>query len=271
LPTSNDVYATKYAAASLLAYTYWMQNNYTACIQYADEVINSNQFSLDPDVDIFNAVDSFQVDSYTKTPEGIFFAASYLPQSDARNDNFRNYIPGGTPAMFSMSQEFLQFMQLNSVDKRYSILTDYNSTQGQTHSLRFGTQVQNFPFFSVPILRLTILKLIRAESLAASGGDLSIARADLDALRQRAFPDGVNYHLDANLSATQVVSAAWEEFRKETFCEGLWIDVLRRRGAMGENIVIREAPWNCPGMAIQFPNSEGTGVGFIFNPERGCN
>ena len=53
--------------------------------------------------------------------------------------------------------------------------------------------------------------------------------------------------------------------------EGLWVDQLKRRGARGENINVRNAPWNCNGMAIQCPQSEGTGVSFVFNPQGGCN
>jgi hypothetical protein len=163
-------------------------------------------------------------------------------------------------------------MSLNPADKRFSQLVAMNASQGQWHSLRFGrTAATANPFFSVPILRLTVLKLIRAESLASMGTNLSTAISDLNDLRERAFPTGTDFQLNPNLTPELVVQQCWEEFRKETFCEGLWLDVIRRRGAAGEDYQIRNAPWNCPGMAIQFPNSEGTGSSFIFNPERGCN
>ena len=45
---------------------------------------------------------------------------------------------------------------------------------------------------------------------------------------------------------------------------GLWVEQLQRRGAM-EDITIRNAPWNCPGMALQFSASEGNVAGFEFN------
>lgn len=270
LPVSNGIYATKDAAAAMLAYVYYMQNDYTNCEAYASEVINSGRYTLHADVDVFEALDTTL--TFPETSEGIFFAHSYPSLNDARNDNFKGYIPGTAPASFSMSEEFYNFMSLNPADKRFNQLVAMNASQGQWHSLRFGRSSTTVnQFFSVPILRLSVLKLIRAEALASLGTNLSTAIGDLNDLRERAFPEGTDFELDPNLTATQVVQQCWEEFRKETFCEGLWLDVLRRRGAMGEDIQIRNAPWNCPGMAIQFPNSEGTGSSFIFNPERGCN
>ena len=52
---------------------------------------------------------------------------------------------------------------------------------------------------------------------------------------------------------------------------GLWVEQLQRRGAMGEDIMIRNAPWDCPGMALQFSASEGNVAGFEFNEVGGCN
>lgn len=269
LPEENGVLANRYAAAALLAYTNYVMNNYQACEQWASVVINSGLYTLDPSVDVFHAQDTLS--QSVRTPEGIFFAASYLPFSDSRNGDFRgNYLPQGLPTQLSMSSEFAQFIQLNAVDKRYTQLVLPNQS-GQTQSLRFGTRDANNPFFSVPILRLSVMHLIRAEALAQLGTDLPTAIADLEALRQRAYPTGTDYSIDPSTSASALVEIARDEFRKETFCEGLWLDLQRRKGVLGENVLIRNAPWNCPGMAIQFPNSEGTGAGFIFNPEGGCN
>jgi starch-binding outer membrane protein, SusD/RagB family len=269
LPLANGLYATKDAAAALLSYVLWMQNKYQEAADFAAEIINSGRYTLHPDLDVFEAQDT--TNTNPETPEGIFFAHSYLPTSDARNDYYRNYLPQTTPSMLGMSQEFLQFMQLNPVDKRYTEMVSVNSQSGQVNSLRFGKRLENNPFFSVPLLRLTVVKLIRAFSLIELNTDGLTAIGDLNDLRQRAFPEGVDFAIDPSTSFINLRDIVDEEFRKETFCEGLWIDVLRKRGAQGENVLIRSSPWNCPGMAIQFPNSEGTGAGFIFNPERGCN
>ena len=52
---------------------------------------------------------------------------------------------------------------------------------------------------------------------------------------------------------------------------GLWVEQLQRHGAMGEDVTIRNAPWDCPGMALQFSASEGNVAGFEFNEVGGCN
>ena len=67
------------------------------------------------------------------------------------------------------------------------------------------------------------------------------------------------------------IAAARGELRKETVCEGHWLNHLKRFGVMGEEVEIRGASWDCPGMALQFPNGESSISGFVFNPEGGCN
>jgi starch-binding outer membrane protein, SusD/RagB family len=179
-------------------------------------------------------------------------------------------MPGTSPTTFSLSLEFLQFMQLNGSDRRYQHLVQNNSNTGQVQSLRFGKSNQNNPFFSVPLSRLTVMLLIRAEAYANLNSSLDIAIADINSLRDRAFP-GISNHVAEGTSGQDMIDIIQNEFRKETFCEGLWVDVERRNGIAGQPVLIRNAPWDCPGMAIQFPNSEGTGADFVFNPEGGCN
>jgi hypothetical protein len=118
-------------------------------------------------------------------------------------------------------------------------------------------------------VHLTGLMLLRAEALAESGGDLGTAIADINAIRDRAFGEG-NNPLDAGSDAQAVIAAARDEYRKETAGEGAWTDQLLRRGAAGEDITIRDASWNCPGMSLQFPNNETTSAGFVLNEEGGC-
>ena len=104
------------------------------------------------------------------------------------------------------------------------------------------------------------------------GGDLNLTTAinDINEVRDRAFGVGLN-NLSASSTASEVIAAARREYRIETMGEGKWINQLKRIGAKGENVVVRNAPWNCPGMALQFPNSEFTSALFVGNPEGGCN
>ncbi len=269
LPASNGFYANKYAAASLLAYTYWIQNDYANCVTYCDAVVNSGQFSLEPSIDSFHAWTAEAQN--TDNPELIFGSNSIQTNNDVRNGGYtgmyRAY--GVTGATLSMSEEVNSLFSLSAIDSRADWIV---FAGGQYQLTRFGTSATNnagINFFDLPILRYTVVKLIRAESLGALGTDLSTAIADLNEIRDRAFGAGV-FPVSTGASAAEVVDIAQDEFRKETLGEGLYLDLQQRRGAAGQNVLIRNAPWNCPGMAVQFPNSEGTGVDFVFNPEGGC-
>ena len=67
----------------------------------------------------------------------------------------------------------------------------------------------------------------------------------------------------------KVIDAARDEFRKETACEGSGRTAAPTR-RMGEDITIRDAAWDCPGMSLQFSNTESTVQGFELNEEGGC-
>jgi hypothetical protein len=112
--------------------------------------------------------------------------------------------------------------------------------------------------------------LLRAEAIAENGGDLNTAREDLNKILNRAFEPGTNQISEA-ATAEEIIAEARRQYRIELVGEGKYTEQLRRYGVMGENIIIRDAPYDCPGMAIQFPNAESTVIGFELNPEGGCN
>ena len=125
-------------------------------------------------------------------------------------------------------------------------------------------------YFNVPVFHLTDLKLLRAEALAESGGDLSLAVQDVNDIKERAYGHSAN-NLQATATASEIIAAAQYERRIEMFGEGDRIQQLKRRGAIeNENIFIRTNPWNCNGMVIQFPISEKSAI-FEMNPSGGCN
>ncbi len=272
LPPSNGYYANKYAAAALLAYTYFLQNDFSNCVQYANLVINSGEYQLEPTLDSFHAW-TLEAQN-TPNPEMIFGSNSIF-QSDYQDSRvgsftglYRSYSITG--ATLSLSTEAYNAIAQTPADLRNQWLHQANN---QNQLTRFGTAATNtlnINYFDLPFLRLTHLKLIRAESLGEMGMNLSTAIADLNDIRNRAFLPGTN-EVSPTASASDIIQFAREEFRKETLAEGLYIDQLKRRGARGEAITIRNAPWNCDGMAIQFPLSENTGVDFVFNPSGGCN
>jgi starch-binding outer membrane protein, SusD/RagB family len=269
LPENNGAYASKYAAAAMLSMVYFQKFDYANAKQFAEVVINSNQFSLEPTLDAFHAMDSSY--QFQNNPENIFSIVSVNSPTvlDYRNEGFRdNYWPGAAGAQLSLSEEFYNFMVLTPSDKRYQewVLSE----NGQFRSLRFGSNADQTYFFPIPILRLTVINLIHAEACAQTGSNLQAAIDEINAIRERAYAPTPN-PIDNNSSASEIIDVAREEFRKETFCEGLWIDQIKRIGASEGNYIVRGAPWNCPGMAIQFPVNEFNGNSFVGNDEGGCN
>jgi hypothetical protein len=261
LPETNGNYASKNAAAGLLAMVYFQMNNFVQAEQYASLVINSGMYTMSDTLDRFPATPEVN-------PETVFGIVSSNPGADhvdQRTDNFiGNYNAGGAlPPNLMFANELYQFTNLNSADDRLGWM---QSSGGKYKNRRFENKV----FFNIPIIYLTELKLIRAECLGEMGGDLTVAINDINDVRDRAFGVGLN-DLSSSSTAAEVIAAARREYRIETMGEGKWINQLKRMGAKGENIYVRNAPWNCPGMALQFPNSEFTSALFVGNPEGGCN
>ena len=261
LPESNGNYAKQDAAAGLLAMVYFQMNNYVQAEQYASLVINNGNYFMRDTLDRFPATPEVNLE----TVFGIVSSNPGADHVDQRTDNFiGNYNAGGVlPPNLMFSNELYQFTNLNSADDRLGWM---QSSGGKYKNRRFENKV----FFNIPIIYLTELRLIRAECLGEMGSQLEVAISDINEIRGRAFGAGLN-DLSSGSTPAEVIAAARREYRIETMGEGKWIDQLKRIGAKGENIVVRNAPWNCPGMALQFPNSEFTSALFVGNPEGGCN
>ena len=261
LPESNGNYATKDAAAGLLAMVYFQMNNYVEAEHFASLVINFGNYTMRDTLDRFPATPEVNLE----TVFGIVSSNPGADHVDQRTDNFiGNYNAGGVlPPNLMFSNELYQFTNLNSADDRLGWM---QSSGGKYKNRRFENKV----FFNIPIIYLTELKLIRAECLGEMGSQLEVAISDINEIRGRAFGAGLN-DLSSGSTPAEVIAAARREYRIETMGEGKWIDQLKRIGAKGENVVVRDAPWNCPGMALQFPNSEFTSALFVGNPEGGCN
>jgi hypothetical protein len=88
---------------------------------------------------------------------------------------------------------------------------------------------------------------------------------DINEVRNRAGLPNVTI-----TSGAEAAAYAISERRIELCFEGERVHVLKRMGVLGEINEIRGAPWDCPGMVLQFPNSEITFPGFVLNPEAGC-
>ena len=254
LPETNGPYATRHAALAYLAQVHFIMGDFQDAADYAAEVINSGTFTLDEDLD------RFETDIIN--PETIFGIISQ--PNDFRSSWFRDNLRSDNTSnpQLAFSEDFAFFMSLSgAADGRSAWYTD--------GSRALINRFNEKEYFNIPLTHLTLMHLIRAESLGELNQNLNVALADINSIRARAYGAG-NNELSAEATSDEIIEAARDEYRKETACEGMWVDQLLRRGASGEAIVIRGAPWDCPGMFLQFSNSETNVQGFELNEEGGC-
>ena len=254
LPAENGPYATRLAAEAYLAQVHFLMSDFEEAANYATNVINSGAYTLDEDLD------RYETDFIN--PETIFGIISQ--PNDFRSSWYRDNLRSDNTAnpQLAFSDDFAFFMSLSGA-------ADGRSAWYTPGSRALINRFNEKEYFNVPLAHLTLMHLIRAECLGELNQDLTTAIADLNAIRARAYGVG-NNELMSDATATDVIQAAREEYRKETACEGMWVEQLLRRGASGESITIRGASWDCPGMSLQFSNSETTVQGFELNEEGGC-
>jgi hypothetical protein len=257
LPADNNNYATSDAGKALKARVLFVMNDFEGAKTLADDIISNAKYSFS---------DSFS--RFVKgAPEEIIFQLISTGNSDNRGGGFiNNYRSDNNPnPVLKPTAEFAK-IAMHGYDKRSAFYEVKNKGKANEFYLchKFDKDV-----FNVPLLHLTDILLMRAECIVESGGDKSVAIADIDKIRKRAY-DSTWTAIDPLISTSALKDSIRIQRRLEMAFEGDWTLQLRRRGAKGENIKIRNSDWNCPGMLIQFPQSENT-AGFIFNTEGGCN
>jgi starch-binding outer membrane protein, SusD/RagB family len=270
LPETNGVYASKMAAAGVLATFHFLKQEWGLAIQYSSEVINSGHYTFETtNLDRYPEI----TQGNNTTSEFVFGTVSTLYSidggslaQDRRCGSFvSNYQINNGIAELMISENFQDFINLNPADKRIQAWLSFENNRAFLKKF-FTNQI-----YSVPIVHLTELFLIRAEAIAENGGDLTTAREDLNHILNRAFENGTN-QIPQSATAEEIIAEARRQYRIEMIGEGKYVEQLRRIGAMREEqVIIRNAPYDCPGMAIQFPNAESTVIGFELNPEGGCN
>jgi hypothetical protein len=256
LPEDNGVYATKWAAKAMKARVYLDLNDFNNAAQFAGEVINSSKFPL---------LDS--LNRYTAGPnsEQIFATISYLGEgiADERGDAFLNYrSDNNTNPTMRAAGEFYNYLIASGDSVRAAQWFRTIEAGGNT---TYGVAKYDRSFMWIPLLHTTEMYLTRAEALAKSGSNDQQAQDDVNVIRARA---GLSPTLATGTGLLQVIR---DERRKEMCFEGDRTTQIKRIGALGEPSFSRNAPWNCPGMVIQFPGAENTVSGFELNPTGGCN
>lgn len=260
LPTTNSDFANYYSAVALEAAVRFQMQQYQRAYDLADEVIESGLF---PFVEQYPVYYTFPAPSQ----ESMFYIISApLPGDaiDSRNSGFASqWGSQGTVPNLQITEEFYDAITLSG-GPRAELYEEVN----QDGNSFWVTNVFNETNFNIPIFTMTQMMLIRAESAGMLGTNLDIAIEDINKIRFRAYNVNSN-NLIGSASAEQVVEAAREEFRYEFPFTGQRTHDLKRRGAQGEDIIVRGAPWDCPANVVQFPATEATSQ-FPLNPGGGC-
>lgn len=255
LPDENSIYADTYAAHALLAKVYFSMNDFENAVTHSDAVINSGFYQLDPEDDRYSVAIS------SETVFGILST-----DIDRRSGELKGKYNTNSNPTLGPSRELYEIVVSDSNDTRNRFFEVLN--EGKENEF-IGYNRFNGEYFSIPLLHMTELKLLRAEALLESG-NTDAARNDLNDILSRAYGGNSDYLLGSGAAKATILESIQLQKRIELFAEGERIHDLKRRGVRGENITIRGAAWDCNGSVIQFPNGEGTSKVFEFNETGGC-
>ena len=258
LPVSNGGYATSWAAKGMLAKVYFQMNNFQGAYDAAEDVISNGSFML-------AATPSGRYAAGGST-EGVFELQS-TGTGDFSGKGLQGYYrtDAGTDPSIRMSTGLYTEATADTADWRgktwYTI-----RNQGQPTQYILLTRFDTLPYFNMPVVSLTELTLIHGES-AAELNLRTEAETDLNLIRVRA---GLAEILNAD--AQTLISLIRAERRLEMVGEGVRTQDLKRQAVRGNtSLLVRGASWNCPGMVVQFPDTETRGnPSFELNPEGGC-
>ncbi|WP_113663439.1 RagB/SusD family nutrient uptake outer membrane protein [Pedobacter nanyangensis] len=254
LPDENDGYATKWAAKALLAKVYFQMNDFTNAYKYANEAISSNKFTLDTYASRF---------SETGSKESIFKIISSRGTFEAGGE-----LRGQFRSDFNLPTLRFNTAFWNTVNTTNDVRKAWFETVKYPGFI--AIKKYNSDRFEIPVLYLTDMKLIRAESAAELNTSLNIAVQDINDILARAYAGTKS--IPAGSSASLIRTNARFERSIEMAGEGNRLSEIKRIGAKGENIDRRGAVWNCGGMILQFPQGEMAASDiFVRNPEGGCN
>ena len=248
---------SRWAAKGFLARVYFQMNDFQNAYNYANDVISNGPVQFNPaETELTTRI------SLAGSSESLFTLVS-----DAQNNRVSGLIGSyrsdvNSAPVMRVASTWSGTATADATDRRTTWYR--NSANGY-----LVTKYDFSTFVNLPLLHLTELKLIRAESAGELGQDLSVAIADLNDIMARAYqPDK---SLGAGSTPALIIATARDERRKELFAEGNRLHEIRRLSVLGENSTIRNSPWDCPGLVLQFPQGEtANSPNFPSNPEGGC-
>ncbi len=259
LPASNNGYATSWAVKAYLARVHFQMNDFQTAYDFADEVITMGGFSLESDVMARFAPTANSENIFDLVSTGTLNNSGGELANIYRSTNLTNPPSGRiNSALYALATADTNDLR----GQNYYVLAN----AGQANELVLLTRF-NESYFSVPVLHLAEMLLIRGEA-AAEIGNLGQAEADVNAIRNRAGLADVTPGLDA-ASLKLLIRL---ERRLEMVGEGYRFHDLRRQGVHDSpSLLINGSPWDCNGMTVQLPDEERSGNPTItLNPEGGC-
>ncbi|WP_310397058.1 RagB/SusD family nutrient uptake outer membrane protein [Hymenobacter sp.] len=219
LPVTNGFFATKGAAAAMLARVYLQQGRYAEAAAAANRVIASGRYPL-----IGTFAEEFEVT--TNTPEDVF--AIQITVQDGLND-LNTYFSGSQRGDIEVSEDFIDLYDAN--DERGSFFDD-------VYTLKFDKQYGN-----VKVIRSAEMYLIRAEGNLRQGTAVGATPlSDINRVRDRA---------GATPLAVASIDSVLNERRLELAFEGFRLHDLRR---LKQNV--GSLPFNAPRLILPIPQRE---------------
>lgn len=264
LPPSNGIYANQDAAKALLAKVYFTAGRYTDALPLLNEVIAGN----------YTLSDSLNRFKRSETESEIIFGfvtTNSAYDISVRSSNFRGtYRSDLNKPGISISGSLYTLLTADTNDLRGNFVTVLDPG---TSSQLYASTKFNIDNFATPYLTLTDMLLMRSEIYAIQGSTTN-AINDLLPIIRRAYKAGSSKEVSVlALSGTALLDEVRLQRRLEMHLEGDRVFQLKRIGvSKGRgNLLVRNVPWDCNGMILQFPSSSGTVKGFEFNPTTTCN
>jgi hypothetical protein len=247
-PTPMRARVNKWTAAALLARIYLYQKDWVDAEAQASTVINSSQYSLEPDLN----------NVFSESSNETIWQLSNDLSNTAEAQEFVPYDPGDVPN-YALTPFLLSAFEPN--DQRFSKWTDSNVVDNNVYYYPYKYKDNNYDpvteFYVV--LRLAEQYLIRAEARAQQG-NIEEAVSDINVIRSRA---GLG-----NISASdkdEALTAIAHERQVELFCEWghRWCD-LKRTGMADAVLGTRKAPnWQPTDAVYPLPAGELTNNPFL--------
>lgn len=261
LPTENNGYATSWAAKGYLAKVYFQMNDFGNAFAQANEVLSNGGFSMDTSLNARFSPEGTSEAVFELISDGLFNNSAGWIRDNYRPNPGNNNVPN-----IHMSAYLYNLATVDPADKRGTQWFSVN--ESGDFPIYLLNKFELDEAINLPLVHVTELKLIRAESAAEQGANLDVAVADINDIRMRAGLGALS-----SSSATTLIAAARAERELEMIGEGNRLHELKRQAVNGNTSMnIRNAPWDCPGLVAQFPSSELQGnLDFVPNPEGDCN